>query len=440
MKKVSFLVLIICFAGKLFAQTEPANYKVALNQFIKSYNNTLPDSIFNHFSPEMKQALPLESFKATTLQLKAQMGSLERADFVKFDNQVASYKATFNKGTFLLNIAVNAKNQYTGLFLKPFEGTPADAGSTTTSAPASAAFVMDPSIEETPVTVKNLAGSISGTLAMPKDAKGKVPVVLIIAGSGPTDRDGNSPKLGLTANIYKMIANELGKSGIASLRYDKRLVGKSVSSTTEDQLRFEDYVEDGVNLINFLNDDERFSRIIILGHSEGSLVGMLSSIDQPVKGFISAAGAGDSADNILTEQMKSQPTHISEGFKRMLDSLKKGKTTDNIDPSLYFIARPGIQKYLMSWFRYDPARALRRLKIPILIVQGTTDLQVKVSNAEKLKKAKSDAILEIIPEMNHVLKEAPADKDKNLATYNDPNLPLKPEFVKAIISFVKRVR
>jgi pimeloyl-ACP methyl ester carboxylesterase len=199
-------------------------------------------------------------------------------------------------------------------------------------------------------------------------------------------------------------------------------------------------VEDGVNLINFLTDDERFSRIIILGHSEGSLVGMLSSIDQPVKGFISVAGAGDSADNILTEQMKSQPTHISEGFKRMLDSLKKGKTTDNIDPSLYFIARPGIQKYLMSWFRYDPTRAIKRLKIPILIVQGTTDLQVKVSNAEKLKKAKSDAVLEIIPEMNHVLKEAPADKDKNMATYNEPDLPLKPEFIKAVISFVKKVR
>ncbi|WDF76671.1 alpha/beta hydrolase [Mucilaginibacter sp. KACC 22773] len=439
MKKVSFLVLLLCFAGRIFAQTEPANYKVALNRFIHLYNTNQPDSIFNYFSPEMKTSLPLESFKTTTLQLKAQMGSLDRTDFVKFASPIASYKAAFSKGTYLLNIALNDKNQFTGLFLKPFEGVPADVTASTTSSPA-VTFAMDPSVEETPVLVKNLAGSISGTLTMPKNVTGKIPVVIIIAGSGPTDRDGNSPKLGLATNAYKMIANELGKSGIASLRYDKRLVGKSVSSTTEDQLRFEDYVEDGVNLINFLTEDERFSRIIILGHSEGSLVGMLSSIDQPVKGFISVAGAGDSADNILTEQMKSQPTHISEGFKRMLDSLKRGKTTDNIDPSLYFIARPGIQKYLMSWFRYDPTRAIKRLKIPILIVQGTTDLQVKVSNAEKLKKAKSDAVLDIIPEMNHVLKEAPADKDKNLATYKDPDLPLKPEFIKSVISFVKRVR
>jgi pimeloyl-ACP methyl ester carboxylesterase len=438
MKKISFLVLIICLTGRLFAQSEPANYKAALNQFIKAYNTAQPDSIFSHFSPAMKTALPLENFKATTLQLKAQMGSLERAEFMKYENQVATYKGTFKNGVFLLNIALDAKNQYTGLFLKPFEGAPADAGTSTST--TSTAFEMDPSIIETPIDVKNLAGSISATLAMPKEVKGKIPVVLIIAGSGPTDRDGNSPKLGITANTYKMIANELGKAGIASLRYDKRLVGKSVSSTTENQLRFDDYVEDGVNLVNFLNDDERFSRIIILGHSEGSLVGMLTSIDQPVKGFIAVAGAGDSADNMLTEQMKSQPTHISEGFKRMLDSLKRGKTTDNIDPSLYFIARPGIQKYLMSWFRYDPTRVIRKLSIPILIVQGNTDLDVKVSNAEKLKKAKSAATLEIIPEMNHVLKEAPADKDKNIATYSDPNLPLKPEFVKAIVTFVKHVR
>ena len=262
--------------------------------------------------------------------------------------------------------------------------------------------------------------------------------MLIIAGSGPTDRDGNSPKLGLTSNAYKMIANELGKNGFASLRYDKRLVGQSVSSTKENELRFEDYVDDAVGLINMLNDDQRFSKIIILGHSEGSLVGMMAANGQPVKAFISAAGAGDSADKIMTEQMKSKGALISDGFNRMLDSLKKGKTTDNIDPSLYPYARPSIQKYLMSWFRYNPIREIKKIKIPILIVQGTTDLQVTVADAEKLKKAKSDAVLDIIPGMNHILKDAPADKEKNIATYNEPELPLKPEFVKALISFLNK--
>ena len=106
---------------------------------------------------------------------------------------------------------------------------------------------------------------------------------------------------------------------------------------------------------------------------------------------------------------------------------------------MYFIARPSIQRYLMSWFRYDPPRVLKTLRIPVLIIQGTTDLQVTVGDAEKLKKAKSDATLLIIPGMNHVLKDAPADRDKNLATYCNPDLPLKAELMPGIISFINGV-
>jgi len=435
MKKVSLFTLIICFATKIIAQPEPANYTIALNKFKQLYNNNRPDSIFNMFSPEMKAALPLDNFRSTTMQLKGQLGNLVETDFVKYEAPLAYYKATFQKNTFLLNLSVNSQNQFTGLLLKPYQ-----PAATANAIPATSAIPTDPSITESPVSLKTMSGSIAGTLAIPKNAEGKIPVVLIIAGSGPTDRDGNIPKMGLSANVYKMIANELGKNGYASLRYDKRLVGQSVSSTKESELRFEDYIEDAVNLINMLNDDQRFSKIIILGHSEGSLVGMMAAYEQPIKAFISVAGAGDSADKIMTEQMKSQPQWIADGFNRMLDSLKRGKTTDNIDPALYSVARPSVQKYLMSWFRYNPTREIKKIKIPILIVQGTTDLQVTVADAEKLKKAKSDAVLAIIPNMNHVLKEAPADKAQNTATYNQPDLPLKPEFVKAMISFLNKVK
>lgn len=435
MKKVFLLVLITCFAGKLFAQMPPANYATALNKFKQLYNNNHPDSVYAMFGPEMMKALSPVDFRNTTTQLRTQLGTLSQADFASYETPIAHYKATFQKGVFLLNISLNADNKFTGLSLTPYTA-PATEGA---AAPVSNTIATDPSLVESPITVKTLLGSISGTLAMPKDAgSNKVPLVLIIAGSGPTDRDGNSPKLGLHANVYKMIANELGKKGIASLRYDKRLVGQSTTSIKENEIRFEDYVEDAAALLNMLTADERFSKVIILGHSEGSLVGMMAAFDEPIKGFISVAGAGDSADKILTEQMKSQPAFISDGFNRMLDSLKRGKTTDNIDPALYFIARPSIQKYLMSWFRYNPQREIRKVKAPILIIQGTTDLQVTVGDAEKLKKAKSDAILTIIPNMNHVLKEAPADKEKNKETYNQPDLPLKPEFVTAIINFINK--
>ncbi|MBD1393133.1 alpha/beta fold hydrolase [Mucilaginibacter sp. ZB1P21] len=276
---------------------------------------------------------------------------------------------------------------------------------------------------------------------MPKGVSGKVPVVLIIAGSGPTDRDGNNNMGSLSGNTYKMLANELGKSGIASLRYDKRMIGQSISSTKTKELRFDDYVDDAVGLINLLNDDQRFSKVIVLGHSEGSLVGMLSCRDQPVKAFISVAGAGQSADKIMTEQMKSQPKYIADNFKTMLDSLKKGKFTPSIDPKIYAIAGPDMQPYLASWFRYDPTREIKKIKLPMLILQGTTDIQVTVADAEKLKKAApSDAKLVIIPGMNHVLKEAPADRALNGATYTQPSLPLKPELVSSIVDFVKGLK
>src|SRR6185312_465025 len=126
-------------------------------------------------------------------------------------------------------------------------------------------------------------------------------------------------------------------------------------------------------------------------------------------------------------------------FKTLLDSMKRGKTIDNVDPSLWFIARPSVQRYLISWFRYDPQRMFKLVKAPALIIQGTTDLQVPVDNAEKLKKAKSEAQLIIIPNMNHVLKEAPADRDQNLATYEKGDLPLKAELIPDIVKFITSI-
>ena len=198
-------------------------------------------------------------------------------------------------------------------------------------------------------------------------------------------------------------------------------------------------MEDAVSLINMLNDDQRFSKVIIFGHSEGSLIGMLAANGQPAKGFISAAGAGEPAEKILLEQMKSQPSYISDGFKKILDSLRKGKTTPNVDPALYFIARPSVQPYLMSWCRYNPQREIKKLKVPVLILQGTTDMQITVADAEKLKKAKSDATLVVINGMSHILKEGPPDRTGNLATYKEPDLPLKPELVKAVVDFINRI-
>jgi pimeloyl-ACP methyl ester carboxylesterase len=289
---------------------------------------------------------------------------------------------------------------------------------------------------ETLITYKNLSGTISGTLTMPENASGKIPVVLIIADSGPTDRNGNNEQAGIHGNTYKLLAESLSKSGIASVRYDKRMVGESKTGNKPDDLRFDDYVDDAVGLIDMLNDDQRFSKVVLIGHGEGSLVSMLAARDQPAKMIISVNATSQQGDKFLTEQLKSKPQFIQDEFKRVLDSLKKGKIIDNVDLALYFIASPAKQKYLMSYCRYVPTRTVKIVKVPMLIIQGTTDVQISVADADKLKKAKSDAIQITIVGMNHILKEAPADKDQNMATYTKPDLPLKTELVPDLVKFI----
>jgi pimeloyl-ACP methyl ester carboxylesterase len=429
MKKTIFFIITLLLAIKALAQAEPVNYTAAITRFTQYYNHDQPDSIFSMFSAEMKTALPIENFKPTTAQLKSQYGNLIKTDFVRITQSLAVYKATFQNNTFLLNIALNAQNKLTGLLLSPYKEDSATAGVT-----------LDPSLEETPILLKTLTGTISGSLVLPKNPSGKIPVVLIIADAGPTDRDGNNVKTGVAANTYKLLANDLGKNGIASVRYDKRLVGASMTKSKESELRIEDYSDDAMGLANMLNDDPRFSKIILFGHGEGALVSALAVNDSPVKGFISAEWSADNGDKILKDQIKSKPQFLQDEFKAFMDSLKKGKTTPNIDPSLYYIARPSVQNFIMSWCRYDPVRGIKRVKVPLLIIQGTTDKVVTADNGQRLKKAKSDAVLLEIKNMNHILKEAPADDEQNIATYGKPELPLKQELIPGIVEFINKVR
>lgn len=299
-------------------------------------------------------------------------------------------------------------------------------------------FAQNQVSDETPINYKNLSGNIMGTLSMPKNVSGKVPVVLIVADAGRTDRDGNNEQTGLTGNMYKLLADGLAKNGIASVRFDKRMVGESKTANKLEDLRFDDYVDDAVGLIEMLNDDQRFSKVVILGHGEGSLVAMLAARDQPAKAIISINATSEQGDKLMTEQFKSKPQYIQDEFKTLLDSMKKGKTFDVVDLAMYPLVTTAKQKYLMSYFKYPPLRVIKVMKVPVLIVQGTTDVQISVADAEKLKKAKSDAVLITIKGMNHIMKDGPQDKDKNMATYSNPALPLTAELVPDLVDFINK--
>ncbi len=295
---------------------------------------------------------------------------------------------------------------------------------------------IDSIYSESEIILKTSTGVIFGTLTIPDNIKVS-PLVLIIPGSGPTDRNCNSP-LGVKTNAYKMLSEGLAKNAISTLRFDKRGIGESKSAmTSESELRFETYINDAIAWISLLKSDKRFSEVIVLGHSEGSLIGMIASEKTNVAGFISIAGAGESADKVLQEQLKTKlPSKLLDESNKILDSLKIGKEVSNVNPNLTALYRPSVQPYMISWIKYDPAKEINKLKIPVLIIQGTSDLQVTVNDAKLLSAAKPDAQLLIIHNMNHVLKESDSDIQKNMATYMNPDLPLKSGLVEEIIKFI----
>ncbi len=277
-------------------------------------------------------------------------------------------------------------------------------------------------------------GILKGSLLLP-DHEEKTPVVLMVAGSGPMDRNGNNPMM--TNNSLLLLAGGLAENGIASLRFDKRGVAGSRSAMTkEEDLRFETYIDDVVSWGKKLKEDPRFSDIIILGHSEGSLIGMVAAARIKADNFISVAGVGRPAADLLREQLSAQPPVVTAMTDPVLDTLEMGQTVSHVNPMLNSLFRPSVQPYLISWFKYDPAEEIARLNCPVLILQGTTDIQVKVEDAELLSAAIAHGEKVILEGMNHVLKNAPEDRGLNVQTYNDPSLPLAEGLIEAIASFI----
>jgi pimeloyl-ACP methyl ester carboxylesterase len=308
---------------------------------------------------------------------------------------------------------------------------------------ATAAEPAGPS--EQALTQEVKGGALAGTLMLPA-ASGKVPVALIIAGSGPTDRDGNSALIPGHNDSLKMLAAALARQGIASLRYDKRGIGASrAAMTSESALRFDDLVDDTARWVATLKGDARFSTVTVIGHSEGSLVGMLAARATGARagadGFVSLAGAAERQSDILRKQLagKLAPEQAADN-ERILSALEHGQTVADVAPMWARFYRPSVQPYLISVYQYVPTHEVAALRIPALIVQGTTDVQVGVDQAEALEAAKPDAALLVIPGMNHVLKAVPADAPDPAAAYGDPSLPLHPQLAPAIVGFMRGLK
>lgn len=281
-------------------------------------------------------------------------------------------------------------------------------------------------------------GNLQGTLFTPVGIK-KPAVVLIIAGSGPTDRDGNSRMLAGKNNSLLQLGDSLAHHGIASLRYDKRGIAKSqVKGLKEEDMRFSDGVDDAIAWIKWLKKNG-YKKVFIAGHSEGSLVGMAAATQEKVKGFISLAGSGRRIDLVLKEQIQAGagPDSIKQLAARYLDTLRLGQRIAKPYPLLFSIFRPSVQPYMISWLQYDPAVLFASLSCKTLIIQGTKDIQINETDAQLLHRANPGSSLVMIENMNHVFKAVKSDsKAENLKAYTDPSLPVMGELVQALVKFI----
>ncbi|WP_338585481.1 alpha/beta fold hydrolase [Pseudomonas sp. MAG733B] len=291
-----------------------------------------------------------------------------------------------------------------------------------------------------PISLDTGSGELFGSLLLPKSDT-PVPVVLIISGSGPTDRDGNNPDGGRNDSL-KRLAWVLAKHNIASVRYDKRGVAASLAATPDERnLTLEAYVSDAEAWGRKLKTDSRFGQLILLGHSEGALVASLAAPSVDAAAVISVSGSARPVDQVIRQQLSNRlPPPLMLRSNELLDSLKAGKIDDNVPPQLQVIFRPSVQPYLISLFRQDPAAAFAKLKMPALIIQGSNDIQVGVNDARLLKAAKPDAELALIEGMNHVMRIVPNDVKRQLASYKDPNLPLAAELGSRILGFIDGLR
>ena len=285
-------------------------------------------------------------------------------------------------------------------------------------------------------------GSLKGTMLA---AGPQAPVAVIIPGSGPTDRDGNSPA-GLKASSYKLLAEALAARGVSTVRFDKRASFASAAAKFPEAGPTYGLYASDVNA--WAAEARRISGtrcVWLIGHSEGAQVALLAAQEgRDLCGLVLVSGAGRTVTTLIRDQLKANPANapILPQALAALDEIEAGRRVDpaTLHPALMALFNPPAQTLLIDGAKRDPVALLRATKLPTLVVQGTTDLQVSVDDARRLAAARPGVQLELMEGVNHVLKRAPAEMAGNFATYADPSLPLAPEAPDAIAAFIKSPR
>ena len=294
---------------------------------------------------------------------------------------------------------------------------------------------------EAPIEVAGPSGLLRGTMLAPPGGP-KAPVVLILPGSGPTDRNGDNP-LGVKAAPYRLLAEALAAQGVTSARIDKRgLFGSAGAVANPNNVTIADYAADAHAWAAELRRRTGAPCVWLAGHSEGSLIALAAAQNpSDICGLVLLSGAGRPLADIVREQLKANPANAPV-LGQALPAIAKLEAGQHVDvtgmhPALLALFNPAVQDFLIDQMRYDPAKLLAAYKGPVFVVQGASDLQVSMADAERLAAARPGVQLLKLEGVNHVLKVAPRDRAANVATYADPSLPLAPGIAEPIAAFVK---
>src|SRR6266576_596812 len=294
---------------------------------------------------------------------------------------------------------------------------------------------------ESPYTIKSGALELGGTLVIPRGATGRVPVVVIIAGSGPTDRNGNS-LMGIRPNSYAQLAWQLAQRGIASLRYDKRAMPGTKGTFDLTKMTLDDFAADARAAAESLAHDSRFSKVVLLGHSEGSALALIAARQgAPVAGVISVSGLGRPLGVVMREQLARQfDSATLVRYDTAMAQYLRGEQPKDVPPQLGPLFVPINLSFMKSLTAFDPPAAIRSVRQPVLIVQGGRDLQVTVADADRLHTAKPDAQLVVVPLANHVLKQTTdTTVVGQMPTYQNPTVPIMPDVANAIAAWILKL-
>lgn len=281
------------------------------------------------------------------------------------------------------------------------------------------------------VLIKNDSIELPGTLTYSKE---NTPLIIWIHGSGNVDRNGNQAGVNIRANYIKQFRDSINKHNIAFFSYDKRSSNKKNFKHLKGTL-FKDFVEDANKVIVHFKNDTRFSEIILIGHSQGSLVAMLASKD--IDKYISLAGPSDSFDKAIVRQITKQSPVFGEAAKAHFKELLETGTIKEVNPLLVSVFAKQNLDFIKNYTKYNPSEEIKKLTVPILIINGTKDLQVKVEDAQSLHKAAQTSKLVIIKNMNHVLKNIEKDSD-NMNSYYSAEFKLSTELITTIVAFLKK--